>query len=119
MSNINQVLDELLQTAGAKAAAVVDFKSGMMLGGKGSGIDLDLAAGGNTQVVRAKMKTMEMLNLDAEIEDILITLSDQLHLIRPAAKLDSLFLYYVLDSEHANLALARRALKSAEEKLNV
>jgi hypothetical protein len=117
MPNINKILDQLLETSGATAAAVVDFNSGMMLGGKGSGVDLDLAAGGNTQVVRAKMKTMEMLNLNADIEDILITLSNQFHLIRPTSKLEGLFLYFVLDSSHANLALARRALKSAEEKL--
>ncbi|MBX2858656.1 MAG: hypothetical protein KTR17_08335 [Cellvibrionaceae bacterium] len=119
MANIDKVLDELLDVSGATAAAVVDFNSGMMLGGKGSGVDLELAAGGNTQVVKSKLKTMEMLHLNDEIEDILITLTNQFHLIRPTSKLDGLFLYYVLDNAHANLALARRALKTAESKLVV
>jgi len=117
MANINAVLAELMQTDGAKAAAVVDYNSGMLLGGAGSGIDLDLAAGGNTEVVRAKMKTMDMLGLDVEIQDILITLTDQFHLIRPSHTLEGLFLYFVLDSKKSNLALARRVLQSCEEKL--
>ncbi|MBX2858243.1 MAG: hypothetical protein KTR17_06245 [Cellvibrionaceae bacterium] len=117
MPNINKILDQLMDVSGAAAAAVVDVNSGMMLGGKGSGVDLELAAGGNTQVVKSKMKTLEMLDLNDKIEDILITLNSQFHLIRPTSKLEGLFLYYVLDSSHANLALARRALKSAEEQL--
>jgi len=119
MSNINEVLDELMKTDGAMAAAVVDYNSGMLLGGTGDAVDLDLAAGGNTEVVRAKMKTMSMLNLKTTIEDILITLGDQYHLIRPTSKLDGLFMYYVLDKSRSNLALARRALQGMEEKLSV
>ncbi|BFM07934.1 hypothetical protein [Halioxenophilus aromaticivorans] len=119
MSNINETLAELMKTDGAKAAAVVDYNSGMLLGGTGSGVDLDLAAGGNTEVVRAKMKTMDMLGLDATIDDILITLTDQFHLIRPTKKLDGLFLYFVLDSAKGNLALARRILQGVEDKLEI
>lgn len=119
MANINDTLAELMKTDGAKAAAIVDYNSGMLLGGTGSGIDLDLAAGGNTEVVRAKMKTMDMLGLDATIDDILITLSDQFHLIRPTKNLEGLFMYFVLDSSKANLALARRILQLNEEKLEI
>ncbi len=119
MANIDTILKELLEVDGAMAAAVVDYNSGMLLGGAGTGIDLDVAAGGNTEVVRSKMKTMKMLGLSSEIQDILITLSDQFHLIRPTQKLDGLFLYFVLNSSKANLALARLQLKAAEEKLEI
>jgi len=119
MSNINELLNELLLTDGAKAAAVVDYNSGMLLGGAGTGVDLEVAAGGNTEVVRAKMKTMSLLNLNTKIEDILITLGDQYHLIRPTTKHDGLFLYFVLDKERSNLALARRVLQGIEEKLTL
>ena len=58
MANINQTLEELLSTDGAMCAAIVDSTSGMILGSAGSGIDLEVAAAGNTEVVRSKMKTM-------------------------------------------------------------
>ena len=119
MANINEVLDDLMSADGSMAAAVVDYNSGMLLGGTGNAVDLDLAAAGNTEVVRAKMKTMKMLNLNENIQDILITLNTQYHLIRPTVKQDGLFIYYVLDSNRGNLALARRILQAAEEKLVV
>ena len=94
----------------------------MPLGTLGGGkyLDLDLAAAGNTEVVRAKMRTMHSLNLNDTIEDILITLGKQYHLIRLLANADgtqSLFLYFALDRSKANLALARHHLKRIENQL--
>lgn len=83
------------------------------------GTDLELAAGGNTEVMRSKVKTMQMLGLEDAIEDILITLGKQYHLIRPLAKSRDLFVYYVLDKSRANLALARRKLVEVGEALEV
>ena len=112
MPNVNDTLGKLLEMDGAMAAALVDYESGMVLGSVGNGIDLDIASAGNTEVVRAKMKTMKMLGLDGAIEDILITLDEQYHIIRLSKKTPGTFLYYVLDKDRSNLALARR--KSAE-----
>ena len=116
--NYNECVTELLKTDGALAAAVVDYSSGMLLAGGGtSSVDLEIAAAGNTEVVRAKMKTMGMLGLNDTIDDILITLGEQYHLLRPLQKHDGLFLYHVLDKSKSNLALARRALREAEKNL--
>ncbi len=119
MANLNDSLNDLMTMDGAMCAAVVDYNSGMMLGSVGTGVDLELAAAGNTEVVRAKMKTMKALGLNDTIDDILITLGKQYHLIRPSQKLQGIFVYYVLDNSRANLALARRKVTDVESKMTM
>ncbi|MFI7001574.1 hypothetical protein [Nocardia sp. NPDC050175] len=123
MSNLDLSLKDMMVIDGALGAAVVDYNSGMALGTLGSSkaLDLQVAAAGNTEVVRAKMRTMEQLGLADNIEDILITLSGQYHIIRPMTgrKSKGLFLYLALDRNRANLALARHRLKGIEEDLEV
>ena len=122
--NIEAALKEAMNIDGAVGACLVDWESGMSLGAVGGGkyLDLDVAAAGNTEVIRAKMRTMESLRLDDAIEDILITLTKQYHLIRllrSARSEQGLFLYLVLDRSRANLALARHSLKRIEGDLTV
>src|SRR5690606_17463432 len=117
MSTIKEVMNGLMEIDGALGCAVVDYSSGMLLGSAGSGVDLELAAAGNSEVVRAKMKTMKSLGIEGGIEDILITLDSQLHIIRPSSSNDGLFIYLVLDKRQANLALARRKTADLEQTL--
>ena len=117
MTTIKQAMDELLTVDGAMCAALVDATSGMILGQGGSGLDLEIAAAGNTEVVRAKLKTMRGLGLNDVIEDILITLGKQYHILRPMAHKEGLFLYLVLDKSKSNLALARRKVTDIEKAL--
>lgn len=119
MSNINEILEGLLRTDGAVAAALVDSSSGMLLGKAGSGIDLDVAAAGNTEVVRSKLKTIKALGLPDSIDDILITLTSQYHIIRPLAQNPDVFIYLVLDSAKSNLALARINVKKADSEVEL
>jgi hypothetical protein len=117
MATIKQAMDDLLSGDGALCVAIVDSSSGMILGQAGSGVDLEIAAAGNTEVVRAKMKTMRALGLNDVIEDMLITLGKQYHIIRPMARKDGLFMYYVLDKSKSNLAMSRRKLQDVEKEL--
>ncbi|GAA2797787.1 hypothetical protein [Streptomyces showdoensis] len=123
MANTETSLKEAAQIEGAIGAALVDYTSGMALGtiGGGKEFDLNMAAAGNTDVVRAKVRTMEMLGLKDGIEDILITLSGQYHLIRLLTSRDAngLFLYLALDKSRANLAMARHQLKKIGDELQV
>jgi hypothetical protein len=122
--NIEAALKEAMTIDGALGVCLVDWESGMSLGSLGGGkyLDLEVAAAGNTEVVRAKMRTMESLRLDDTIEDILITLSKQYHLIRllrNSRNEKGLFLYLVLERNKSNLALARHHLRRIETDLTV
>src|SRR5947208_7034100 len=123
MLTIETALKEAMTIDGAVGVCLVDWDSGMSLGARGGKyLDLDVAAAGNTEVIRAKMRTMESLRLDDNIEDILITLGKQYHLIRllkNSRDEQGLFLYLVLDRAKANLALARHNLKRIESDLSV
>jgi hypothetical protein len=123
MADMDAALKEAMTIEGAIGVALVDYTSGMALGVVGGGKDLDLtvAAAGNTDVVRAKLRAMEMLGLTEAIEDILITLDTQYHMIRlltgRAGK--GLFLYIALNKSRANLAMARHQLRRIEADLEV
>ncbi|MEU7723455.1 hypothetical protein [Streptomyces tibetensis] len=124
MANTETALKECLSSIdGATAVALVDYTSGMALGTLGGGkeFNLEVAAAGNTDVVRSKLRTMEHLGLKEEIEDILITLNTQYHLIRllKGRGGSGLFLYLVLDASRANLAMARHQLRRIEADLEV
>ncbi|MFF5306545.1 MULTISPECIES: hypothetical protein [unclassified Streptomyces] len=124
MANVEVSLKEMTAgIEGALGAAVVDYTSGMALGtlGGSKSLDLTVAAAGNTDVIRAKVRTMEQLGLKGQIEDILITLDSQYHLIRlvTGRNGNGLFLYLVLDKGRSNLAMARHQLKRVEEAIEI
>ena len=111
-------LDALSGIDGFVAAALIDSDSGLALATLGSGVDLDLAAAGNTEVIRAQRKVAVALKLNDGVEDLLISLGKQYHLLRPLDRNDKLFLYVVLDRKKANLAMARHELKAFEKELD-
>jgi CheY-like chemotaxis protein len=121
MGNIKESLVAVMEIEGTVGAALADWKSGMCLGTIGGTptYNLEIAAAGNTEVIRAKMKAMANLNLKETIEDILITLDTQYHLIRLLKSAPNLFLYVAIKKDTGNLALARHKLSQIEAKLEV
>ncbi len=120
-SSVKEVLARIeLTIEGFIGAAVADSDSGMCLGSIGGAgiLNVEVAAAGNTEVVRSKRKAMKALNLRDEIEDILLSLSKQYHLIRPLRSRPAVFIYLAVDRSRANLAMARYALADAERDLS-
>jgi len=104
---------------GLMAVAIVDISSGMSLAShSNSGINPETAAAYNTEVVKQKLKAMSALKLQNEtIDDILITLTNQLHLIKLVAD-SKKFIYLVVNSRDTNLAIAREVLRAQNELLS-
>lgn len=117
MKNIDTALAEILELNGALATSLVDWESGMVLGmATNSSFNIELASAGNAEVVKAKMATMKSLALPGRIDDIMITLTDQIHIIHMLESNPELCLYVALDSRKANLALARNQLRTVARK---
>ena len=118
MANVEQSITQAMNIQGCVAAALVDYESGMCLGSRAQGFPIEVAAAGNTEVLRSKFRVMSELGIEGGISDILITLDNQYHLIVPMRK-GTLFLYIAIDRKSGNLAMARHKLTSIEQALVV
>lgn len=108
------------EMAGFVGSCLVDSDTGLMLSSLGGGrLDLEAVSALYTQLVQAQLKAIESLKLDDSIEDILITLGHQYHLIRPLRAHPTVFIYVVLDRAEANLGLARLQLREVETALGL
>ena len=96
---------------GYMAASLVDLESGMTLGLKTVRPDFDLAAASayNSEMVKQKLKIMKALNLKTTLEDMLITLGEQIHVIKMVGT--TTFIYLAVDRAHSNLAIVRNVLQ--------
>lgn len=121
MSNVQSALESLKSIDGFIGACVVDAESGMVLGNTGNSpqLNIEIAGAANTEVVRAKRKAMRSLGLKDDIEDILVTLGKQYHLIRPLRARPAVFIYLALDRSKSNLAMARLILGDCEQALQL
>jgi hypothetical protein len=114
MPSEKQIVDTFEKIAadmpGYMAASLVDLESGMTLGLKTLRPDFDLAAASayNSEMVKQKLKIMKALNLKTTLDDMLITLGDQIHVIKLVGP--NAFIYLAVDRAHSNLAIVRNAL---------
>jgi hypothetical protein len=92
------------------AASFVDLESGMTLAAKSnrSEFDLSVASAYNSEMVKQKLKIMKALNLKTHLEDMLLTLGDQIHLIRMITP--GTFMYLAADRTGTNMAIVRTAV---------
>ena len=92
------------------AASLVDLESGMTLGARTVRGDFDLTAASayNSEMVKQKLKIMKALKLETTLEDMLLTLGDQIHIIRLVSPTS--FVYLAADRAQANVAIVRNAV---------
>ncbi|SHJ38437.1 hypothetical protein SAMN02745146_2987 [Hymenobacter daecheongensis DSM 21074] len=113
---IQNIIDDLPQLL---AIAIVDAQSGMALASHSNvpSLNPETAAAYNTEVVKQKQKAMAALKLQGErIDDILITLTNQIHLINLIGD-GKKFIYLVVNSRDTNLAIARDVLRQQSDLL--
>jgi hypothetical protein len=115
MSNdfLNVFLNEMKTNVnGFIAVAVTEIESGLSFGNLtvDPSFDPELAAAYNLEVVKAKLSAVKALNLNQEIEDILITLSNQIHIIDISPN-KKFMIYLAADSSKANLGMTRAVLR--------
>ena len=92
------------------AASLVDLESGMTLGLKANrpDFDLDAASAYNSEMVKQNMKIMRALNLKTHFEDLILTLGDQIHMIKLVNP--TTFIYLAAERGQSNLAIVRNAV---------
>ena len=125
MDNINESIKSALSIDGTIGAALGDWATGFSLGQASLNDSvfptskLEQAIALNAEVIKAKSRARDGLAITAPIEDILITLADQYHLIRICEMAEGGFFYLVMDREKANLGLARIKLRQIEKNLRM
>lgn len=115
MANEKTLLDAIAKieadVSGVIATAAVDLESGMTLAAKSNRPDFDLsvASAYNSELVKQKLKIVRALHLKSTLEDMLLTLGDQFHLIKilPGG---TTFLYLAAERSTTNLAILRIAV---------
>ena len=118
--SVQDALDELMDIDGAVGAAVVDYENGMTLGTVGGrNLDMELAGAGTTEVVRSERNIVHDLGLDERIEDLLVSLKSQYHLVRMCENHEDVFIYLVINRDKGNLGLARRSIDQIDEQLEL
>jgi hypothetical protein len=115
---IQDTFDRVAQDVpGFVAASLVDLESGMTLGARSMRPDFDLTAASayNSEMVKQKLKIMKALKLETTLEDMLLTLGDQIHLIKLVSPTS--FVYLVADRAQANLAIVRNGVNKHAQTL--
>ena len=99
------------------AISLVDLDSGMTLAVHSARPEFDLASASafNSEMVKQKLKTISALNLNSSLDDMLLTLSDQLHLIKMVGP--SAFVYLASERAGSNLAIIRNIVNRHADRL--
>jgi hypothetical protein len=98
------------EVPGFIAASLVDMDSGMTLAVRSNRSDFDLAVASayNSELVKQKLKIMKALSLKTTLEDMILTLGDQIHFIKIVSP--TIFIYMAADRSNTNIAIVRNVV---------
>lgn len=104
--------------AGFIAVSVTEVETGMSYSSLtiDPSFDPELASAYNLEVVKAKLSAIKALGLNEKINDILITLTSQIHII-DVSEDGKYFIYLAVDSSKANLGLTRAVLSKFKKDI--
>lgn len=108
---MNETFDRIAEeTPGFIAASLVDLDSGMTLAVRSNRPEFDLAVASayNSELVKQKMKIMKALNMKTQLEDMILTLGDQIHFLKILSP--SMFIYLAADRSLSNIAIVRNVV---------
>ena len=120
MPNMKQTLEDALKIDGAIGAAIANWDAGLCLASAGGGTRLNIGAVamGHGQVLKARMASAAT-GMGRMIREILITLEDQVHLIRPLRRRERLFMCLAIDKATGSLGVARHRLQGLASRLDM
>lgn len=104
---------------GYKAMSICDINSGETLFSESleEGFDIELASACNLEVIKAKLKAIETLEIDETIDNIIIHLEKDIHII-DITKSKQYFIYLALDAKKTTIGLVKGLLNKYKSKLN-
>lgn len=109
---LQQFGDEIKKNIpGYIAVAVTEIKSGISYFSDSAvpSFDPDLASAFNLEVVKAKLNAISALGLNQAIDGIMITLTNQIHII-DISENNEYFIYLAVDSSKSNLGVTKALL---------
>jgi CheY-like chemotaxis protein len=112
-------VDRLRKIDGYTASCLVDSTTGVILGVDGyvEGVEMQAAVEGFAELYRLKRDAVRAFVPDDDIDNIVITMSRQLHVLHAVAADKSCFLYVIVE-RLGNLAHVTHALAAAEAALD-
>lgn len=118
MKELNSIVNNILEAVpGSIAVSIAEIESGICLASKSKDASLEpeMAAAYNAEVVKQKIKAKTALGLgNQEIEDILITLTGQYHVMTVLP--GNIHFVYIATTRDSNLGIIRSIIrKNADE----
>ena len=115
-----QALSAILTLDGLLGCAVVDATTGLVLAREtreDQPVDMDLAAAGCAQVLRAHRQAARSMGMPEQIDEVMTSAGPRQQVMRTLSRYPELFLVALLDKHRTNLALVRFQLMEVERGL--